>query len=190
MSKTLSRLLAAALLAVPIAAFAHPGHPAHGFLDGFVHPLLGADHLFAMLLVGIWSVLNTRQVWLAPLIFVTLLAVGALAGQHGFAVPQLEALVAASVLGLGVMLSLRTQLPARAALAVIGGFALFHGMAHGGELAAGSTIMMGIVAGSALLHLIGMAAAHFVLQTRPHLALRIGQAAAVIGGGLVVSAIL
>lgn len=190
MSKILTRLLAAALLATPVVAFAHSGHAAHGFADGFVHPFLGADHLLAMLLVGAWSVLHARQVWLAPLTFVTLLAIGALLGQHGIAVPQLEAFVAASVLVFGVMLSLRTQLSDRAALAVIGGFALLHGMAHGGELAAGSTIMAGIVAGSVLLHLIGMGAAHVALQRRPQLALRIGQAATMVGGGLILSAIL
>ena len=188
--KFLPRTLLTATLLLPLIASAHTGHGAHSFADGFTHPFVGTDHLLAMLLVGVWSVLHARRTWLAPLTFVSLLAVGALLGQAGFSLPQLEPLVATSVLGLGVMLSLRTQLPEQAALSVIGGFALFHGLAHGGELSAGSSVMAGIVAGSALLHAIGMASAHFVLRSRPQLAIRLGQVAAILGGGLVLSTVL
>ena len=184
------RLAALLLTALPLAAFAHTGHGDHGFIDGFAHPFLGLDHLLAMLLVGVWSVLNARRVWMAPLTFVLLLAGGAFLGQHGIVVPQLEPLVAASVLVLGVMLTLPFRVGLTAALAVIGGFALFHGMAHGGELEQGSTIMAGIVLGSAILHGIGMGIAHFVLRNRPTLALRLGQLVAVVGGGLVLSTVL
>ncbi len=190
MQKYQSRLLAAALLALPITALAHTGHGDHGFLDGFTHPFLGMDHLIAMLVVGAWSVLHGRHVWQAPLCFVTLLSAGAILGQQGIVVPQLEILVAASVLILGVMLTrpLKTALPA--ALAIIGGFALFHGMAHGGELSAGGRVLTGIVLGSALLHATGMSFAHFVLRNRPQLALRLGQAVTVLGGGLILSAVM
>ena len=184
------RFLPLLLAALPLAAFAHTGHGDHGFVDGFTHPFLGLDHLLAMLLVGVWSVLNARQVWMAPLTFVALLAGGAFLGQHGIVAPQLEPLVAASVLVLGVMLTLPFRVGLSAALAVIGGFALFHGMAHGGELDQGSTIMAGIVLGSALLHAIGMGFAHLVLKNRPQLALRLGQLVAVVGGGLVLSTVL
>ncbi|MFT3848234.1 MAG: HupE/UreJ family protein [Propionivibrio sp.] len=187
----MTKRLATLMLAVfPLIAFAHTGQGEHGFIDGFMHPFLGPDHLLAMLLVGVWSVLNARHVWLAPLTFVTLLAVGAVLGQNGIAVPQLEPLVSASVLVLGLMLTLPFRLGLPAALAVIGGFALFHGMAHGGELEQGSTIMAGIVLGSAVLHVVGMTFAHFVLKSRPRLAMRLGQVAAVIGGGLVLSTVL
>ena len=187
-----SHLAAAILFALPLVAFAHTGHGDHTFIDGFTHPFLGLDHLLAMLMVGVWSVLHARsnKVWLAPATFVGLLAVGALLGQHGIVVPQLEPLVAASVLVLGVMLTLPFSLGLPAALAVIGGFALFHGMAHGGELEQGSAIMSGIVLGSAVLHACGMAFAHRVLKSRPQLALRLGQLVALIGGGLVLSIVL
>ncbi len=187
MTKRIAPLLLAML---PFAAFAHTGHGEQGFVDGFTHPFLGPDHLLAMLLVGVWSVLHARHVWLAPVTFVTLLASGAALGQHDFIMPQLEPLVATSVLVLGVMLTLPFRLGLSAALAVIGGFALFHGMAHGGELEQGSTIMAGIVLGSAILHGIGMGFAHFVLKSRPTLALRLGQFVAIVGGGLVLSAVL
>ena len=185
-------LAAATLLALPLVAYAHTGHGDHSFIDGFAHPFLGLDHLLAMLMVGVWSVLNARsnKVWLAPATFVCLLAVGAFLGQNGIVVPQLEPLVAASVLMLGVMLTLPFSLCLPAALAVIGGFALFHGMAHGGELEQGSAIMSGIVLGSAVLHACGMVFAHRVLRSRPQLALRLGQLVALIGGGMVLSTVL
>ena len=190
MNRTASRLLAAALLALPLAAVAHTSQGDHGFIDGFAHPFLGADHLLAMLVVGVWSMLQARRVWLAPLVFVTLLTIGALAGQHGLQVPQLEPLVAASVLVLGVMLTLPMHIGSLSSLAIIAGFAFFHGVAHGGELSTGNSVLAGIVLGSALLHASGMAFAHFVLKSRPRLACRLGQLVAVLGGGLVLSSVL
>ena len=187
----MTRRLAPRLLAsLPVAAFAHTGHGNHSFIDGFTHPFFGADHLLAMLLVGAWSVLHGRQIWLAPLTFVSLLAAGAVLGQNGLFVPHMELLVAASVLALGVMLTLPFRLGLPAALAIIGGFAIFHGMAHGSELASGGNVLAGIVLGSALLHACGMAFAHLVLKSRPRLTLRLGQLVAVLGGGLMLSTVL
>lgn len=185
--------LSTALTALSLTAVAHTGHgvgDSHGFVDGLTHPFLGADHLLAMLLVGAWSVLHARRIWLAPLTFVALLTLGALFGQNGFSVPALEPLIAASVLILGLMLTRPRQLGLPSALAVIGGFALFHGMAHGSELSANSQVLGGIVLGSAVLHAIGMRFAQRVLAHRPERAVRLGQALAVVGGGLMLSAVL
>lgn len=190
MNKSAPQLLAAALLVLPLAALAHTGQGEHGFLDGFAHPFMGADHLLAMLVVGVWSMLHARRVWLAPLVFVGLLSVGAVAGQYGLQLAQLEPLVAASVLVLGVMLTLPMSVGSLSSLAIIGGFAFFHGVAHGGELSAGNSVLAGIVLGSALLHATGMSFAHFVLKSRPLLAHRLGQLVALIGGGLVLSSVL
>ena len=185
-----SLLLAAAFATLPVVALAHTGQGDHTFFDGFSHPFLGADHLLAMLVVGIWSMLNARRVWLAPLCFVSSLAVGAVVGQNGFTLPHLEPLVSASVLVLGAMLTLPFKPGLTAALALIGGFAFLHGLAHGGELSSGGEILAGIVAGSALLHGCGMGYAHFLLKQRPLLTRRIGQAVALVGGGLIVSTVL
>ena len=186
MSKRFAGLL---LTALPLAAFAHTGHGDHGFFDGFAHPFLGLGHLLPMLLVGIWSVLHTRRILMGPMTFVALLGGGILLGQQGMTVPQLEPLVSASVLVLGLMLAFPFRL-GLLALAVIGNFAFFHGIAHGGELPTGGAVIFGIVLGSALLHGIGMAFAHLVLKNRPKLALRLGQLVAVLGGGLILSAAL
>ena len=48
--------LLAAVAALPLAASAHTGVDGgmhHGFVTGFMHPLTGADHLAAMVAVGL-----------------------------------------------------------------------------------------------------------------------------------------
>lgn len=191
-----SRLLrysALALLALPLLAQAHPGHAGHGYSDGFMHPFFGADHLLAMLAVGVWGALHARRIWLPPLVFVALLAVGAALGAHGLTVPWVEPLVAASVLGLGLMLAGIARPGNGLALGLIGAFALCHGMAHGSELGSGTatdlTVLFGIVSGSAVLHAIGIAGARRFLVAHPQLALSFGRSLAVLGGGLVLSTV-
>ena len=74
-------------LATTGAALAHTGTDGgshHGaFMSGLLHPLSGTDHLAAMVAVGIWSAVALRTAWQAPLAFVALLALGALAGFAG-----------------------------------------------------------------------------------------------------------
>lgn len=184
-----TKLLATALLGLPLTVLAHSGHAEHGFVDGFAHPLLGLDHLAAMLLVGIWSVLHSQRVWLAPLTFVGLLTLGALAGQHGLALPQTEPLLAVSVLLLGLMLVRPLKPGNTTTLGLIAAFAFCHGLAHGSELQAGSAILSGMLLGSVLLHGSGMALAHLVLRQRAVWAQRLGQGVALFGGGLLLNAL-
>ena len=69
------------LLSLAAPAFAHPGHdPASaGFLAGIAHPLLGLDHLLAMLVVGVWAAqAGGRARWFLPASFLALMACGAL----------------------------------------------------------------------------------------------------------------
>ena len=153
-------LAAAAVL--PAIAFAHPGSLAdhvgqpHGFIDGFVHPFTGLDHLAAMLAVGVWSASASRRMWTAPLAFVACLLVGALATASGLAVPAAEPMIALSLLAFGLLLAQRAHLRPTAAAAVVGGFALFHGASHGVELGAGAALA-GMVLATATLHAGGIA---------------------------------
>lgn len=77
-----------------------------------------------------------------------------------------------------------------AALALIGSFGVFHGMAHGGELSSGTGVLVGIILKSFLLHATGMIVAHFFLKGRPRLARCFGQLVAMLGGGLILSSVL
>ena len=184
-------LFVAATLGLSTLAEAHVGtdladHHALGLVEGLLHPFTGLDHLAAMLAVGFWSALSTRRVWLAPLAFANMLLVGALMGMSGIALPALEPLVAATVLALGLLVATRAQFPGAVAAALAGGFAVFHGMAHGLELSGASPVatLVGMVAGTAVLHGLGLAAG-LALRARsvwwPRLA---GAALALWGGAL------
>ena len=49
MKTSTAKLLAGALLVLPVAALAHTGPGAHGFVDGLIHPFLGMGQLVAVL---------------------------------------------------------------------------------------------------------------------------------------------
>jgi urease accessory protein len=42
-------------------AWSHPCHGGSAFSAGLLHPVTGADHLVAMLLVGLWAGLMMRR---------------------------------------------------------------------------------------------------------------------------------
>jgi urease accessory protein len=165
----LARLARCALPAFLGAAFeialAHTGSDgaAHrGIGDalgaGFAHPLGGIDHLCAMVSIGIWSALATRRIWLAPLVFACMLLIGALLGFAGLALPAVEPMIATSLLVLGLLVALRTELPAALGLGLVSLFALFHGLVHGQELGGpfGAWALTGMVVATMLLHVAGL----------------------------------
>lgn len=153
-------LPALALAAVSGMASAHAGHTATaqvGFFSGFIHPFTGADHLAAMLAVGLWSSTRRQQpAWQLPLTFLLTLLAGAILALAGLQLPAIEPMIAASVLALGLLLATRMHLPNGLALCLIGGFALFHGAAHGQELN-GAPALLGMVLGTVTVQLSGLA---------------------------------
>ncbi len=132
----ISRLCCALwLTASALPAMAHPFHsPSAGFATGFAHPVLGLDHLLAMIAVGVWAVQQGgNAMWRVPLAFCTGMALGAVLGYLGFAAPLVEPLIAASLCALGLLiLNKRTFAPGYQ-IALVGSFALFHGAAHATE---------------------------------------------------------
>ncbi|RYI96585.1 MAG: HupE/UreJ family protein, partial [Acetobacteraceae bacterium] len=125
-------LLAAALL-LPGTALAHPGGAlSHGLLAGFSHPFSGADHLLAMVAVGLWAGLSGGAARLAlPGGFLGGMALGALLGLSGVALPMAEAGILASVIVLGALAALAVRPPLVLGVALAAGFGLLHGHAHG-----------------------------------------------------------
>jgi len=166
-SRALRALFALAAL-MPAAAFAHTGADGHthlGFLTGFLHPLTGMDHLAAMVAVGLWSALAARRagpelLW-GPLGFAGMLLAGALLGLQGVQLPAVEPMIAASLLVTGLLVVTRWHVPSIAAAFIVGVFAVFHGLAHGYELAAAPSAwatLSGMLAATVLLHLTGLGA--------------------------------
>jgi urease accessory protein len=148
-------------LLVAGAAQAHTGHDhGAGFISGLLHPLTGADHLLAMVAVGLWaSQLGGRALILVPAAFVAVMAVAGGFGVAGFIPPGFEAAILASLVVLGGAVALALRLHTVAAMVVVGVFAAAHGVAHGAELpeAAGATgYMLGFVAATGLLHGLGI----------------------------------
>lgn len=182
----------ALLLMVPALAWAHGGADAgmhHGaaFVAGFLHPFTGTDHLLAMLVVGLWSALATRRIWAAaPLTFAGVLLLGGILGLNGVHLPAVEPMIATSLLILGLLLATRAHLPTGLALGIIGGFALFHGIAHGAELPAMQTFsaLTGMVLATLVLHLSGLLAGHFLLARSVWLPRVMGAGVAAFGTGL------
>lgn len=153
------RCIALAPLGFCGIASAHSGHDA-GALAGLAHPFLGADHLLAMIGVGLWAAqLGGRARWLLPVSFIAVLALSAALAIAGTALPMVEAGVAASVMLLGLLVAFAVKLPPAPGAAMVGLFAVFHGYAHGAEMPAAVNAWQygfGFVVSSAALHALGL----------------------------------
>jgi urease accessory protein len=148
-------LLTALCLFAPGLAHAHPGHAGPGdFAHGLIHPLTGWDHLLAIFAVSLWSAqLGGRALWLLPAVFIGGMGLGNFVLA---AVPP--ALVAAGLAGsllvLGLLGAAAAQLPLTRSIAIVGGFALFHGGAHAARMSAtedGFAYTLGLVGTSAMV---------------------------------------
>ena len=132
-----------------------------GFAAGFAHPLSGLDHLLAMGAVGLWATqLGGRALWQVPLAFLTMMAVGSLAGFTGLPIPAVEVGIVSSLLVLGALVAMSARLPVAIGAALVGLFALFHGHAHGTEMpqaASAALYGLGFVLATAFLHAAGLA---------------------------------
>ena len=154
-------LLLLSLFILPTSLFAHTGHEALGFSRGFTHPLLGLDHLLAMLSVGMLSAqMGGRAIWTIPATFVGFMLVGGILGMIGVPFFSVEIGIAVSVLVLGLAIAADKKIPVLLAMAGVGFFALFHGHAHGEEMPSSAQPLLyalGFILGTTLIHLAGVA---------------------------------
>ncbi len=150
----------AALLLTATPAAAHTGAHPDGFIDGFVHPLAGIDHLLAMVAVGLWAAqLGGVARWAMPASFVVAMVGGGVLGIVGMGIPLVELGIVASVVAMGAAVSLGARIPLVAAGAAVGLFGVFHGFAHGAEMpigADGVSYAAGFVLATMSLHGLGM----------------------------------
>ena len=63
---------------MPEIALAHaPEGAGGGFVTGFLHPIMGVDHLVAMVAVGLWGAFfGERALWILPIVFPSIMASG------------------------------------------------------------------------------------------------------------------
>jgi len=133
---------------------------AEGFAGGFLHPLLGPDHIAAMLAVGLWGAfLGAPAIFLLPVLFPLVMAAGGVLGILGVPLPGIEIGIAVSAIVLGLMVALAAKPHIAVAAIIVGAFAMFHGHAHGTELPDGANALayaLGFVIATGLLHLAGI----------------------------------
>ncbi|CAM8628359.1 HupE Hydrogenase/urease accessory protein [Comamonadaceae bacterium] len=155
-----SALLLIAASAISTGASAHTGHGTHSLMEGLAHPF-GADHLLAMMAVGIWSVsaLPANKAWQGPATFMLALVLSAMHGVSGITIPYLEHAIALSISLFGLMVIVAAKpMPKAFGLGLIAVAASLHGLAHGAETP--ETGFAGYAAGflitTAVLHLSGV----------------------------------
>jgi len=151
-----------AALAVAPSALSHDGTtlPYGSFLSGLTHPVLGLDHLLAMVSVGILSAqIGGKAIWTVPATFVVIMAFGGFLGWIDIGLSAIEVGIAFSVLALGTAIAADRRVPLVAAMSAVGVFAIFHGYAHGAEMpsvAQPVTYALGFMTGTAMLHITGV----------------------------------
>jgi urease accessory protein len=157
----LRAILTVLLTLLTSPALAHDIEGAGGFLAGFSHPLLGPDHVIAMVAVGLWGAfLGAPAIYLLPIVFPLVMAGGGVLGILGVPLPATETGIAASAIVLGAMVALAARPPLWIAAVLAGAFAIFHGYAHGKELpddANALAFSAGFVIATGALHLTGIA---------------------------------
>ena len=171
--KKLSLTAAFALMASP--AFAH--HPlngmpmetfAHGLLSGVGHPLLGFDHLFFVLAMGIAATFTSARLT-GPAAYIAAMLTGCALMYAGIAMPLAELVIVASLLVIGGLILSGRSIGAGTWIALFATFGLFHGSAFGGAIAG----QEGSVGGAVLAgYFIGLAALQYAMAIAAGWAIR------------------
>ena len=154
-----STLMFCLLIASPALAHVEQGQ-AVGFVTGLEHPWSGLDHVLAMIAVGLWGAqLGNPALWILPVTFPMVMAMGAMMGLLGIPLPGIEVGIAVSAILLGAMVLGEVRPKLYIAAVMVGFFAVFHGHAHGTELPPGQSGLlysMGFVIATGCLHGIGI----------------------------------
>lgn len=159
--------LAPLLLLLPAApAWAHHplgGQPMetfdHGLLSGVGHPILGFDHLFFVLAVGLAARL-AGVARLGPLAYIAAMLVGCAAQYSGFEFALREPMIALSLLVVGGVLAVGRAPSPTTLIALFAGFGLFHGAAFASSIAAQEGGVSGMVLAG---YLIGLGGVQYLL---------------------------
>ena len=144
----------------PVIAHEANSLPYGPFLGGITHPVLGFDHLLAMVSVGMISAqIGGRAIWTVPSTFVLVMFCGGLLGLNMGGLNGYEIGIALSVLLLGGSLAADKTLNSIFAMIAVGIFAIFHGYAHGEEIptiARPVPYIAGFMTGTIMLHITGL----------------------------------
>lgn len=186
-------LIALFALVLPSFAYAHViAGATSSWAHGFGHPLLGADHVVAMISVGLWAMqMGGRAIWLIPLTFISVMAIGGQMGMASVPMVYAEQGIVLSLLVLGVLISATIRLPLLLSATLVGVFALCHGYSHGIEIPHGSSniaYVSGFMLSTALLHTTGIGIALFARDGSREKWLRLSGIAITLFGGSILLA--
>jgi urease accessory protein len=150
-----------AMIFIPSSALAHiTEDTSGGLISGMMHPISGMDHVVAMVAVGLWGAqLGMPAIWLLPVVFPLVMAMGGVLGLIGIPLPAVELGIALSAIVLGLMVALAQRPPLAVSAILVGIFAIFHGYAHGAELPASAgplAFSVGFVFATGCLHATGI----------------------------------
>jgi len=149
-------------------AFAHhlmggrtPATFGEGILSGLGHPVIGLDHLAAVIAVGCLAAAHRSASGLA-VAFVLAMIGGVALHLHGTSVPGAEILVALTVLALGLLMVLHRDMSAGAAVVLFAMVGVIHGYALGESIyGAERTPLYAYLVGLAIIQsVIALAAVH------------------------------
>lgn len=155
-------------------------------MHGFGHPIDGADHLLAMVAVGLWAAqIGGRALWAVPCTFVGVMILGGVLGFTGVPVPFIEEGILVSILILGVLIAGAFRFPLIYSTLVVGFFAVFHGHAHGAEMPAtigAGSYTVGFALATAMLHAAGIGLGMLMQKTNLHTVTRFAGGAVALSG--------
>jgi len=177
-------------------AFAHTGHTeASSLISGLMHPVIGFDHVLAMIAVGILATqMRGKSRAVLPAIFIAMMVAGAALASSAFAISFVEQGILGSVIILGAVIARGDRLPTSISASLVGFFGLFHGAAHFVEMPATATTMtygagflvasLALIAGGSVL---GFAAPKLFGKVAPTTVRLAGAAVAFAGLGLAIA---
>ena len=189
--KVISLLLTSIVLFFSSPGFAHSGNVMIGFSDGLLHPVIGLDHLIAMISVGVISAqIGGFVIWLVPGLFVLGMLIGSTLAMLIYLLRNIndpspfiyfvldqfadyiyfiiEFGIAFSVLFLGVVIFLNKKLPILITTIIILIFGITHGAAHGISIAyviEPYLFILGFCIGTVLLHIFGVLIGYFSIKS-------------------------
>lgn len=164
----------------------------HGVMSGLAHPIIGIDHLAAVVAVGCLAALHRRGALLA-LTYVLAMVGGAAIVTRGFSLPAGEILVALSVLVLGIWLVWRQAVSTAEGVLLFAPVGLVHGIALGQSIIGAEptpiyAYLTGLLASQGVLILAVMALARLAFERAGEVAPMRLVGACIFGIGLAVLA--
>ena len=163
-------------LGVPIVLTAH-GIGSSGIVSGLTHPLVGLDHLFAILAVGLLASTLYDKVGKSLItIFVLAMLMGGISGIFNFSFSYMEVGIAISTIFFGIFILVSDKFKSSLITFFVGLFAWMHGLALGTEMDPDFHVVpyfVGFLVATLALLLIGRLAGRLIIKAKNQMALKI-----------------